>query len=191
MGETLYRRPEILFRWGDFGSIQSLRGEISYQSKGDSVSGETLFRDTGGLDLLLWLLSIPREVVGAKILKVACNGFVEIVWCSQVWCSWRVHLIVSYISKTYFKTITLRTVDLYCSQRTAYPRNYGNKRTASNNWKVVFIRSGKERVLGVGLPGSNEGGIFYENNIEEKWICYDAIFVLYCWQVDKPQRFYM
>ena len=32
---------------GDFVSIQSLRGEISYQSRGDSVSGETLFRDTG------------------------------------------------------------------------------------------------------------------------------------------------
>src|SRR6218665_2907321 len=35
------------FDGGAFVSIQSLRGEISYQSRRDSVSGETLFRYTG------------------------------------------------------------------------------------------------------------------------------------------------
>src|SRR6218665_1546261 len=48
MGETLYRRPAIIFRWGRLCfDTESPRGEISYQSRGDSVSGETLFRDTG------------------------------------------------------------------------------------------------------------------------------------------------
>src|SRR6218665_3689996 len=47
MGETLYRRPEILFRWGRLCFDTVSPGEISYQSRGDSVSGETLFRDTG------------------------------------------------------------------------------------------------------------------------------------------------
>src|SRR6218665_1153239 len=47
MGETLYRRPEILFRWGRLCFDTESPGEISYQSRGDSISGETLFRDTG------------------------------------------------------------------------------------------------------------------------------------------------
>src|SRR6218665_1362753 len=42
---TVDRR--FYFDGGDFVSIQSLRWEISYQSRRDSVSGETLFRDTG------------------------------------------------------------------------------------------------------------------------------------------------
>src|SRR6218665_581958 len=47
MGETLYRRPEILFRWGRLCFDTESPGGISYQSRGDSVSGETLFCDTG------------------------------------------------------------------------------------------------------------------------------------------------
>src|SRR6218665_507084 len=47
MGETLYRRPEILFRWRRLCFDTESPGEISYQSRGDSVSGDTLFRDTG------------------------------------------------------------------------------------------------------------------------------------------------
>ena len=47
MGETLYRRPEILLRWGRLCFDTESPGGISYQSRGDSVSGETLFRDTG------------------------------------------------------------------------------------------------------------------------------------------------
>jgi len=47
MGETLYRRPEILFRWGRLCfDTESPRGDF-ISVKGDSVSGETLSRDTG------------------------------------------------------------------------------------------------------------------------------------------------
>ena len=40
MEETLYRRPEILFRWGDFVSIQGLRGGGRFHIS----ERETLFR---------------------------------------------------------------------------------------------------------------------------------------------------
>ena len=48
MGETLYRRPEILFRWGRlYFDIESPGGFLI--SQGETVSGETLFRDNGRL----------------------------------------------------------------------------------------------------------------------------------------------
>src|SRR6218665_1884801 len=64
------------FDGGDFVSIQSLRREISYQSRGDSVSGETLFRDTGcagclSLDVLHWLPLLQRIMfrIGAMVWR--------------------------------------------------------------------------------------------------------------------------
>src|SRR6218665_1548892 len=47
MGETLYRRPEILFRWGRLCFDTKSSGGYFISVRGDSVSGETLFRETG------------------------------------------------------------------------------------------------------------------------------------------------
>ena len=70
MGETLYRRPEILFRWGRLCFDTESRGEISYQLRGDSVSGETLFRDTGRLRIL----RRPNGTNHADIVTVIGGG---------------------------------------------------------------------------------------------------------------------
>src|SRR6218665_1701204 len=47
-GETLYRRRgDYIFRWGRLCSDTEYPGETSFQPRRDSISGETLFRDTG------------------------------------------------------------------------------------------------------------------------------------------------
>src|SRR6218665_1876115 len=69
MGETLYRRPEILFRWGRLCFDTESPGEISYQSRRDSVSGETLFRDTGDGDKQLVICGSSHELSCREVIR--------------------------------------------------------------------------------------------------------------------------
>src|SRR6218665_2697889 len=68
------------FDGGDFVSIQSLRGEISYQSRGDSVSGETLFCDTGTSNLdPVWYENLSGVVSCPENSNINTNGLDSVV----------------------------------------------------------------------------------------------------------------
>src|SRR6218665_1095276 len=67
MGETLYRRPEILFRWGRLCFVTESPGEISYQSRGDSVSGRLYSVTPAGL--MPFCLEFTSRIITDRLIR--------------------------------------------------------------------------------------------------------------------------
>src|SRR6218665_255410 len=74
MGRLCSVDGEILFRWGRLWSDTESPEETSFQPRRESISGETLFRDTGPLahlvNLSLNTATVPKQWKTAVIRPV-------------------------------------------------------------------------------------------------------------------------